>query len=177
MKEFHEISPYDMSGNLISAIGKDWMLVSAASPEGDVFGKDYNTMTASWGGVGVLWGKPVAFVFVRPERHTFHFTEKEELLSLSFFSEDYKDALAFCGRTSGRDTDKAAECSLTPVFAPKGEGRHVYFDEATRVLLCRKLYAADIEKDAFVDASCLESYGNGGFHKMYVCEIEKVLEQ
>ncbi len=177
MNKFSEISPYEMSGNPISAIGKEWMLVTAASENGADFGKDYNTMTASWGGVGVLWGKPVAFVFIRPERHTFSFTEKGDLMTLSFFSEEYKGALAVCGKKSGRDTDKAAECSLTPRFIEDSRGRYAYFDEASRVLLCRKLYSADIEENRFIDLDCLESYKNGGFHKMYICEITKVMDR
>ena len=45
-------------------IGSEWMLISAAKD-----GKA-NTMTASWGGIGVLWGKNVATVYIRPQRHT-----------------------------------------------------------------------------------------------------------
>lgn len=177
MKKFQEISPYDMSGNMISTIGKEWMLVSAAMPEGEIFGRNYNTMTASWGGVGFLWGRPVAFIFVRPERHTYSFTERSKYISLSFFTEKYKEVLNICGSTSGQDTNKVEKCSLTPVFEPAEEGRHVYFEEASRVLLTRKLYAEEFKRAAFLDPTCLENYRNSGFHKMYVCEIEKVLEK
>ena len=173
---FKEISPYELQGNPIHKIGRDWMLVSAANTgEGASFGEDYNTMTASWGGVGVLWNKPVAYVFIRPERHTYGFTEDSDYMSLSFFGGERREALTLCGRTSGRAVDKVKETGLTPVFAEADGGRHVYFEEASEVLLLRKLYAAPIETAAFIDQAPLEYYRTDGLHKMYVCEIVKAL--
>ena len=93
MSEFRTITPEEFSGNPFTLIGRDWMLVTAANPgDGLRGGEDYNTMTASWGGMGILWGKPVAFVFVRPQRHTFSFTEKNDRLTLSFFGPEYREA-------------------------------------------------------------------------------------
>ena len=59
---FEKIRPEDIDGNVFKMIGDDWMLVTAETEKG------VNTMTASWGGMGVLWNKPVAFVFIRPQR-------------------------------------------------------------------------------------------------------------
>ena len=176
MNSFKEISPFELQGNHVHKIGRDWMLVSAADgTDGDVFGENYNTMTASWGGVGVLWNKPVAYVFIRPERHTFTFTEESDFMSLSFFGGEKRDVLTMCGRTSGRDTDKVGKGGLTPVFAEADGGRHVYFEEASEVLLLRKMYAAPIETSAFTDQAPLEFYRTDGLHRMYVCEIVKAL--
>ena len=176
MNNFKSISPYELAENPFHIIGMDWMLVSAAkNTDGDKFGTDYNTMTASWGGVGVLWNRPVAFVFVRPERHTFLFTEDSPFMTLSFFGGEMRSELTFCGRNSGRDTDKAAHCSLTPVFTGENEGRSVYFDEAKLVIKARKLYADSITPDAFIDKAPLDFYRTDGLHKMYVCEITEVL--
>ena len=175
---FREISPYEMGGNLMDRIGNGWMLVTAAkagAKECDPCGTTYNTMTASWGGTGVLWGKPVAFVFIRPERHTFSFTEESDLLTLSFFGEEYRKALAFCGAKSGRDYDKAAECGLTPVFLDSEDGTAACFEEADTVIVGRKLYARPLDRESFVDPACLSFYEGAGLHKVYVCEIEKVL--
>ena len=47
--------------NPFERIGNDWCLISAGDENG------YNTMTASWGGVGVLWSKSVATVYIRPQ--------------------------------------------------------------------------------------------------------------
>ena len=175
---FKEISPYELEGNFIDRIGNGWMLVTAAkgcAASGDPCGTTYNTMTASWGGTGVLWGRPVAFVFIRPERHTFSFTEESDLMTLSFFGEEYRKALAFCGAKSGRDVDKAAECGLTPVFEETDDGTAAYFDEADTVLVTRKLYARPLDRESFTDPSCLGFYENAGLHTVYVCEIEKAL--
>lgn len=55
-----KIKPEEMTDNVFRLMNEDWMLV-AAENAGKV-----NAMTASWGGLGILWGKRVAFVFVRP---------------------------------------------------------------------------------------------------------------
>ena len=175
MNTFKEISPYEIDDNIFKMIGKDWMLISSANREGKCGGKDYNTMTASWGGVGFLWKKPVVFVFIRPQRHTFGFAEENDRLTLSFFEEDFREALSFCGKESGRDYDKAKECGLTPVFDTNESGRAVWFDEAKIVIKTKKLYGDWLNESAFTDQSPLVNYKAGDFHKMYVCEIEEVL--
>ncbi len=176
MTEFKKISPYEIAENPFKLIGKDWMLVTSANGgEETVGGKDYNTMTASWGGVGILWNKPVAFVFIRPQRHTFGFSEENDRMTLSFFEEEYRDALTFCGRNSGREYDKAKECGLTPVADADENGRAVWFEEAKLVIKAKKLYADWLKEDAFTDPAPLGSYPMGDYHKMYICEIEEVL--
>ncbi len=148
-------------------IGKDWMLIGATD------GEKPNVMTASWGTLGVLWNKPVAVCFIRPERHTYSLVEASDRLSLSFFDgEAHRAALSYCGRASGRNEDKFAGAGLTPAFSERGVP---YPAEASAVLLCRKLYADDLKETAFLDSSLLSHYASGGFHRMYVCEIEDVL--
>ena len=98
------------------------MLVTAGTKE------KFNTMTASWGGTGVLWGKTVAFIFIRPERYTYEFIKKCDTLTLSFLGEENKAIHKVCGSKSGRDTDKIAETGLKPVLTEKAislSGRHV----------------------------------------------------
>ena len=176
MNEFRSIRPEELSGNPFALIGSDWMLVTSADPgEGFDGGKNYNTMTASWGGMGILWGKPVAFVFVRPQRHTFAFTERNDRLTLSFFGPEYRAALNFCGSKSGRDYDKAKECGLTPLSDADVHGRAVWFEEAKLVLKTRKLYAKPFEAGAFLDPDARACYPKDDFHTVYVCEIEEIL--
>lgn len=160
------ITPNELNENLFSLLDKDWMLITARDPE---TGK-INTMTASWGGFGILWNKPVAFVFIRPQRYTREFTERAEGLTLSFFSEEYRDALKLCGRVSGRDCDKIAEAGLTPM--PIGE--RAAFAEARMVMSCRKLYADDLKEGAFIDPALLSNYRAGDYHTMYIVEIEGI---
>ncbi len=161
---FREISPYEL-GNALKLIGKDWMLITAKD-NGKV-----NAMTASWGCLGVLWNKPVAVGFVRPQRHTFGLTEAEERISLAFLPESRRDALNLCGTKSGRDMDKLAAAGLT---AAEIDGVPV-IAEADTALICKKLYVGDMKESGFVDRTLLEHYKKADYHRVYVWEIEKAL--
>ncbi len=95
----HTFQPYPidkMEFNPFTKIGKEWALVSAGDKT------RCNTMTVSWGGVGVLWGKNVVFIFIRDSRYTKEFLDNGGLFSLSFLNEDYRDALNYCGSHSRR---------------------------------------------------------------------------
>ncbi len=162
MSEFTEIKAKEITENTFSLIGRDWMLITAGNRE------KFNTMTASWGGLGVLWHKNVCFIFVRPQRYTYEFMEKEDIFTLSFFSDAHRDALKFCGSNSGRDVDKIAETGLTPAFSDQGG---VYFNEAKLVLECRKLHYQDIDPAGFLDDSLMDHYPGKDFHRMYTGEI------
>ena len=131
-----------------------------------------NTMTVSWGGSGILWGKEVAFVFVRPERHTFGFCEDGKTMSLSFFGKEKKDVLSFCGTKSGRDVDKFEACDLKYTC----ENGFCVFDDAKITVLLKKLYAQSLTKECFVTDECQSFYRDGGYHRMYVCEIVDILQ-
>lgn len=159
-----------LSENFFEAIGKEWMLVTAGTQE------HFNTMTASWGGIGFLWNKPVAFVFIRPERYTYQFIEKSDYLTLSFLGEKNKKIHAVCGSRSGRDTDKVKETGLKPLFTEQG---NVLFEQARLSLECKKLYVGDIAADSFIDKSLIDKwYGgsHGNFHKLCIVEIEHIWE-
>lgn len=149
--------------NFFNKIGSDWALLSA-SKDGKC-----NGMTVSWGGTGVLWGKNVFFCFVRPQRFTKEFCDASDIITLSFFDEDKKDALKICGSKSGRDCDKLALASLTPVIGDMGE---VDYEESIITLVGRKLYAQELTADSFVDKSIIdECYPRADYHTVYVCEI------
>ena len=163
------VNPYELNENLFGLLDKEWMLITARDAE---TGK-INTMTASWGGFGILWNKPVAFVFIRPQRYTHEFTEKAEGLTLSFFGEEYRDALKLCGRVSGRDCDKIADAALTPMLI----GERAAFEEARMVFSCRKLYADDLKESAFVDPALLSNYSAKDYHTMYIVEIEGIIKK
>lgn len=161
-----EISPCEIKGNLIERLSKEWMLITAEKDS------KTNTMTASWGGFGELWGKDVSYIVVRPSRHTYSFLESGEYFSLCFFDSSYKEKLAFCGKVSGRDKDKIKECNFTTKndLAP-------YFEEAKTVIICKKLYSTMIKKEDFLSPEFADNmYPDGDYHKLYVGEILKVLE-
>jgi len=164
---FKETKPELLKDNPFKLIGSDWMLITAGTPE------SFNTMTASWGGLGILWERKVATCFIRPTRHTFEFAERSPHFTLSFFEEQYRKALNYCGTHSGRDTDKVKESGLTPVK----ENDYVYFEQARLVLACRKLYYQDIGPERFLDPKIESMYPQKDYHRMYIGEIVKCLVQ
>lgn len=169
MNDFKAITPEELE-NTFRLIGKDWMLITAKGQ--DENGKEtVNTMTASWGGMGILWNKPVAFCFIRPQRYTHTLTEQSDRFSLSFFSEEYRSALRLCGTKSGRDIDKFEATGLTPAMIEDTP----CVKEARITLLCRKLYADTLKESSFLDPALLQNYKDGDFHTVYVAEIEKIL--
>lgn len=143
-----ELTVSELKDNMFHAIGKEWMLVTAGTPE------KFNTMTASWGGTGILWGKPVAFIFIRPERYTYEFIEAGETLTLSFLGEAHKDIHKICGSQSGRNIDKVAATGLKPQVTPDG---NIAYEQARLTLECRKLYADMIKPEQFLDASLIDN--------------------
>ena len=162
---FKEINFRDVKENVVSLINDQWGLVTAG-------GKDaYNTMTVSWGAIGELWAKDVSFIFIRPQRYTLEFIEKNDYYTLSFYDEKYKDALTVCGRNSGRDIDKTKETGLTPAFDENAP----YFSEAKLVLICKKIAVQDINPNGFLDEKIMNNYADNDFHKMFIGEITKVL--
>ena len=166
-----EISVSELMLNPMTTIAKEWMLVTAGSED-----RGYNTMTASWGHLGSLWGHggglPTAVIYLRPQRYTKEFVDREELFTLSVFPEEYKKDLGLLGRVSGRDGDKVAQTQLTPVVADDT----TYFAQAKLVLVCKKLYRGTLTEDGFVDKSILEEhYPHRDLHDFYVGQILKVL--
>lgn len=171
MQGFEKISPAEFQG-VFDLIGKDWMLITAAGKDED--GTDrVNTMTASWGGMGILWNRAVAFLFVRPQRYTYAFTEQAERFSLSFFDERYRDALRLCGTKSGRTVDKFAATGLTVV---KQDGVPL-IAEARVNLVCRKLYRDMLKEECFLLPELLVNYKAGDYHCVYVVEIEEIFKK
>ena len=167
--KWKEIRPEALKNNAFNMIGRDWMLVAAGNETA------CNAMTASWGGMGVMWRKDVAFVVIRPQRYTKEFMDREARFSLSFFAGEYRRSLSWLGSVSGREEkDKIARSGLTPVM--------LYgvpcFQEAAITLVCRKLYAEPFNPDGFIDPAIEpECYPGKDFHTLYIAEIEKVLVQ
>lgn len=166
-----EISVSELMMNPMTMIAKEWMLITAGNKT-----RGYNTMTASWGHLGSMWGHggglPTAVVYLRPQRYTKEFVDQEELFTISVFPDQYKKDLGYLGVVSGRDKDKVAATKLTPVF----EKNCTYFEQAKLVLVCRKLYHSTLKEEGFVDKSILtDHYPNRDFHEMYIGEIIKVL--
>ena len=167
MDGYRETDVRKIDDNVFSMIADSWMLVTAGGMD------SYNTMTASWGAMGELWSAKVAFAFVRPQRHTFGFMNRAGRFTLSFFEEEHRDALKYCGSHSGRDVDKAAATGLSP-FQPAPDT--VSFRQSRLILVCRKIYFQDLDPKNFLEDFIEDKYPEKGYHRMYVGEIEKALE-
>ena len=167
MEGFKKTTYKDLNENAIKLIGKVWMLEAAGN-----FKNKFNMMTASWGGVGWLWEKPVSFIFVRPQRYTYQFTERESWYTVSFFPEQYRPALNICGSKSGRDCDKVKESGLTPIETENGS---IAFKEARIILECKKLFSTRLQEGDFIIKEIPERiYPTKDFHRMYIGEIVNV---
>lgn len=164
----HTFQPYPtelFELNPFTKIGKDWMLITAGTKE------KVNTMTASWGGLGIMWGKNVAYIFVRESRYTKEFIDANDTFSLTFF-EGQHSALKYLGTVSGRNEDKIAGARLNVNYS----GSTPFIDEGNLVFICKKLSATPITEDQFLDPSIAPTfYQDKNMHTMYVGEITQIL--
>jgi len=165
---FQTMDPKALPENVFSLIGDKWMLITAGTAQ------SCNTMTASWGGLGVIWGAPAATCYIRPQRYTKEFVDREEYFTLTFFGEEYRKALALCGSKSGREVDKVKACGFTVKTAACGAP---YFEEAELVLVCRKRFAQEMDP-ANIPADVKEKwYPQEDYHTLYIGEIIEVLKK
>lgn len=164
---FTEISYYDFMINPIDRMKNDWFLITSGNQD------CFNSMTASWGGIGHLWNENVAFLFVRPQRFTHTFIENYDTLTISFFTKNYRKALALLGSKSGKDTSKIEESGLTPMKFHSS----MAYKEAEYVLVCKKLYCHTISEENMLGKELLEHYPNHDFHSMYIVKIENIYKK
>lgn len=159
-----DFSAYEKSP--FQVIGQEWMLITMNN------GDKVNTMTASWGGLGVIWGSPAAFVFIRPQRFSKPLMDAEESFSLCVLDADRRADLNYLGTVSGRDEDKVQKTGLTTLY----DGATPYFAESNTVFICSKRFAQPLDLDAFtVDGIRETMYPDNDAHTMYIAKIEKIL--
>jgi len=173
LNKLKSIDPKKMQGNIFELIGDKWFLLTAAKKDGS-----YNTMTASWGGMGIMWGKPVTWTVVRPVRYTYEFMEEADYFMLTFFPEEYRKALNILGTKSGRDCDKIKESGLTPAVISglsESSGLLVSFEEAELIIACKKIYYQDVDPARFIETEIDKNYPKKDYHRMYFGEITDCL--
>ncbi|WMM24504.1 flavin reductase [Tissierella sp. MB52-C2] len=166
MTKFKEIRPEEFNYSPFKLIGKDWMLIT-----GEKDGKT-NTMTASWGGLGVMWNKNVAYIVIRPQRYTKEFIDNSDSFSLTFFDDSFRETLSYLGTKSGRDEDKIKKSNLTVAH----DNNTPYFEEANIAIFCKKLFAQEYKPESFINQELNEKiYPNSDHHTLYIGEITKIL--
>ena len=165
MAGYKKIAPDKIPGNIVKMLSEDWMLITAGDKD------KFNMMTASWGGLGFLYEKPVAFCFINPTRYTYQLMENKDTYTLTFYTEAYRDALKYCGSKSGKDTDKVKGSGLTPITTPGGSKA---FSQAWLIIECRKMVAQSLQAESISDKSLKENWTGKQMHKMYIGEIINV---
>ena len=161
--EFKQTDIRAIAASAVKLINDDWALVTAAA-NGKI-----NTMTVSWGGLGELWGRDVAFLFIRPQRYTRELLDESEWLSVSFFGGEHKQELMFCGRSSGRDVDKFESTGLTAIEL---DGVPCVA-QAQVNLICKKIAVQTIDPSGFLDETIQKEYAANDYHRVYVAQIVK----
>lgn len=172
----HSFQPMDLSyfnDNPFRLIGKDWMLITAEKDN------NVNTMTASWGGMGVMWGKDIVFIAVRESRYTKEFIDGSDTFSLSFFNPEdkkIKECLAYIGSVSGRNENKIKKANMKINFhIDEQRNETPFIDEASMVLICKKMFAQKINKDNFIVPELANWYKDEDYHTLYIAEIQTML--
>jgi len=165
---FQKIKIQDLNMNAFTSIGKEWMLITAGDEN------KVNTMTASWGGIGVLWGEDVITAYIRPQRYTKEFVDQQDCFSLSFFNGAYKKELGVLGSVSGRDQDKIHDVDFHVTYL---DGVPT-FEEAKLVFIVEKIYEDTIKPENFKDTA-LDSkwYPAHDYHTVYIARIKEVYVQ
>lgn len=164
LEAFNALNPDTLTIAPFEAIGKDWMLITA-----EAAGR-INPMTASWGALGVLWHKCACTCYIRHSRYTLELMEQTDVFSLTFFPPERKEWLTHCGSHSGRDEDKPAKLGMTPLRTPHG----VIWQECRLGIVCRRMYAQDMNPDRIPEEVKHDCYPHGDFHRMIIGEVLEV---
>ncbi len=165
LQGYKRIAPDKIPGNFIKMLSEDWMLITAGNDQ------QFNPMTASWGGIGYLYNKPVTYCFVNPARYTYNLIDKGDTYTLTFYTETYREALNYCGHKSGRDKAKVKEAGLTPITTPSGSKA---FSEAWMIIECRKMLSQPLDVDGFSDPELKKQWTGKTMHKLFIGEILNV---
>jgi flavin reductase (DIM6/NTAB) family NADH-FMN oxidoreductase RutF len=165
MLQFKQIKPSEIPFPVFELKNK-WMLITAEK------GGKVNTMTASWGGFGIMWNKEVAFVVIRPQRYTLEFVEQSDSMSLCFFDTSFKKTLNYLGSVSGRDENKIEKSNLKISY----KNNIPYFEEAETVIFAKKLFVQPMKEDGFIEKRLIENwYPAKDFHHLYIAGISEII--
>jgi len=157
--------PYDHQlSKTLSTLADMGLLLSARDGSGRS-----NAMTIGWGTVGIIWGRPVFVVLVRPSRFTYSLIESSHEFIVNVPTAEMRRWVAFCGSHSGRDHDKFSEFGMTVT-----PGQHVHavtIDACPMVYECRSIHYNDVIPNHLDSDIEKRSYGGSDYHRVYYGQI------
>lgn len=164
---FKPISATEISDNVFKAFGTDWACITSIEDSMT------NSMTASFGGWGILFGKPVVWCFLRANRYTLELIRESKQFTVSYFDDQYKDQLLLFGSKSGRNSNKMKETRLTFVKSPDG---NVSYKEARLILECKLINITTVHPEDFYTEEAKQFIQSGyhdarDYHKFVFGEI------
>jgi len=167
---FKPIPATEITDNVFKAFGTDWACITAMKDSMP------NSMTASFGGWGILFGKPVVWCFLRANRYTLELIRESKMFTVSYFDTQYKDQLLLFGSKSGRNSNKMKETRLTFINTPDG---NVSYQEARLILECKLINITTVHPEDFYTEEGKQFVLNGyrdvqDYHKFVFGEITHV---
>jgi len=164
MPEKVEIGYTDYLKETFKVMGEMGLLLVSVDPAGKP-----NTMTIGWGTVGIIWGKPIFAVLVRPSRYTYNCMEHTCDFTVNVPSKNMSDILAFCGSKSGRDHDKFKEKGLIAI--PGKTVKSPIIEQCLIHYECKVVHKNDVLKEKLDGKIISSAYKSGDFHTIYYGEI------
>ncbi len=162
LSAYKQVNAESIPGNIIKLLSQDWMLITVAD------GDNVDMLTTTWGGLGSLFGKSVAFCFVDSKSAICALMEKSDTYTLTFYTEAYRNALQYCSKDSGSELNKVEASGLTPVSMPSGAKA---FKEAWMIVECRKLLSQTLNEDSIVSGNVRKDCGGEKSNHLFVGEI------
>ena len=137
---FTEVAPAEFDQNIFKLVNQDYTVITAGTIPA------HNSMIASWGGYGILFYKPASWCFLRANRYTLTKMRETQTYTLCYFPEAYKPEIMPFGTSSGRDSNKMEQTTLTPVATPDGLPA---WKEAAVIFECTLSAVTTIDKNDF----------------------------
>lgn len=166
MKRF--IDPIANATEILGGISQGCLLTTKA--DGLV-----NTMSISWGTMGIEWNKPIVTVFVRGSRHTKGLLDKNPEFTVNIpVGQIDKRIISLCGSKSGRDLDKIKELGLTtvePEIVSVPAIRELPLTLECRVLYAQQQLPACIKGDGISGHYNADANIHDNYHTAYYAEI------
>jgi flavin reductase (DIM6/NTAB) family NADH-FMN oxidoreductase RutF len=160
---FKPISPDELSDNVFTLAGRIFPVITAGKAD------HYNSMTASGGGLGMLFKKPTTWCILQATRYTLEMIQKEQTYTMSYFPDEYKQQILFLGSKSGRDSEKMKEVELTSVQTPSGD---ISFKEARLIIECKLTQITTPDPNDFYSQEAIdyldEAYKESSDYRKYV---------